>query len=94
MSIIASGQEEAIRMSKHNILFFNMTKKITLSHPKSAAINFCSKGFKNEFESDVVNEQSLSEPLYMFRFCFSAKKKQCHLHLVHQNKLQPMNGRQ
>ena len=35
---------------------FNIKKKITLNHPKSAAIGFCAKGFKNMFETAVVNE--------------------------------------
>ena len=42
---------------------FNMNKKNTLNYPKSAAMGFFSKGFKNEFETAVVNEPSVFEPL-------------------------------
>ena len=41
---------------------FNMNKKNTLNYPKSAAMGFFSKGLKNEFETDVVNEPSVFEP--------------------------------
>ena len=49
-------------MSKHNIPI-SIYKKTTLNYPKSAAIELFSKGLKNEFETDVVNEQSVFEPL-------------------------------
>ena len=42
---------------------FNINKKIALNYPKSAAIFFFSKGLKNEFETSVVNEPSVFEPL-------------------------------
>ena len=42
---------------------FNMNKKNTLNYPKSAAMGFFTKGLKNEFETDVVNEPSVFEPL-------------------------------
>ena len=42
---------------------FNIKKKIPLNYPKSAAMGFCSKGLKNEFETAVVNEPSVFEPL-------------------------------
>ena len=42
---------------------FNMNKKDTMNYPKSAAIGFFSKGLKNEFETAVVNEPSVFEPL-------------------------------
>ena len=45
---------------------FNMNKKSTLNHPKSAAMGFFSKGLKNEFETAVVNEPSVSEPLKFY----------------------------
>ena len=35
---------------------FNTKKKITLNYPKSAAMGFCSKGLKKEFETAMVNE--------------------------------------
>ena len=37
---------------------FNIKKNITLNYPKSAALG-SSKGLKNEFETAVVNEQSV-----------------------------------
>ena len=53
-------------MSTHNILFFNIKKKNTLNYPKSAAMVFFFKGFKNEFERAVVNEPSVFEPLKFY----------------------------
>ena len=47
---------------------FNINMKNTLNYPKSALF---SKGHKNEFETAVVNEPSLFEPLKfycIFRF--------------------------
>ena len=41
----------------------NIKKKITQNYPKSAATGFCSKGLKNEFETAIVNEPSVFEPL-------------------------------
>ena len=41
-------------------------KKNTLNFPKSAAIGFFSKGLKNEFETAVVNEPSVFEPLKFY----------------------------
>ena len=46
---------------------FNMNKKNTLNYLKSAAIGFFfSKGLKNEFETAVVNEPSVFEPLKFY----------------------------
>ena len=45
---------------------FNMNKKNTLNDPKSAALGFFSKGLKNEFETAVVNEPSVFEPLKFY----------------------------
>ena len=42
---------------------FNIKRKITLNYPKSAAIGFFPKGLKNEFETVMVNEPSVFEPL-------------------------------
>ena len=42
---------------------FNMNKKTTLNYPKSAAKGFFSKGLRNEFETAMVNEPSVFEPL-------------------------------
>ena len=45
---------------------FNIKKKITLNYPKSGAMGFCSKGLKNEFETAMVNEPSVFEPLKFY----------------------------
>ena len=45
---------------------FNIKKKITLNYPKSAAMGFCSKGLKNEFETAMVNEPSVFEALKFY----------------------------
>ena len=37
---------------------FNIKKKFTLNYPKSAAMEFFSKGHKNKFEIAVINEPS------------------------------------
>ena len=42
---------------------FNIIKKNNLNYPTSAAMDFFSKGLKNEFETAVVNEPSVFEPL-------------------------------
>ena len=52
-------------MSIHSIPFLIQIKKkkISLSYPESAAVFFFSKGLKNNFETAVVNEPSVFEPL-------------------------------
>ena len=45
---------------------FNIKKKITLNYPKSAAIGFSSKVLKNGFETAMVNEPSVFEPLKFY----------------------------
>ena len=53
---------------------FNIKKKIALNFPKSAAMIFVSKGLKNEFETAVVNEPSVFEPL---KFYCNAQSSHC-----------------
>ena len=53
-------------MSTYNIPFSNIKMKIILNYPKSAAMGFCAKGLKNEFETAVVNEPSVLEPLTFY----------------------------
>ena len=53
-------------MSAHNIPFSIQKKKINLNYPKSAAVGFCPKGFKNEFQTAVVKEPSVFEPLKFY----------------------------
>ena len=45
---------------------FNMNKKNTLNYPKSAAKGFFSKGLRNEFETAVVDEPSVFEPVKFY----------------------------
>ena len=53
-------------MSIHNIPFLNIRKIIILNYPQSAAMRFSYKGPKNEFETAVVNEPSVFEPLKFY----------------------------
>ena len=53
-------------MSTHNTPFLSVKKKIILNYPKSAAMVFCSKRPKKEFETAVVNEPSVFEPLKFY----------------------------
>ena len=48
---------------------FNMNKKNTLNYPKFAAMGFFSKGLRNEFETAIVNEPSMFEPLKFYCTC-------------------------
>ena len=52
--------------SPRRYTIFNKKKKITLNYPKSATIEFCSKGLRNEFETAVVNEPSVFESLKFY----------------------------
>ena len=50
----------------HNMPFSNTKKKkITLNYPKSAAMGFF-EGTQNDFETVVVNEPSVFEPLKFY----------------------------
>ena len=53
-------------MSTHNIPFSIRIRKNTLNYTKSAAMGYFSKGLKNEFETAVVNEVSVFEPLKFY----------------------------
>ena len=48
---------------------FNVENKITQNYLKSAAMGFCSNGLKNEFETAMVNEPSVFEPLKFDCIC-------------------------
>ena len=52
-------------MSTHDIPFPYMEKKIILNYPKSASKRFF-PGIQNEFETAVVNEPSVFEPLKFY----------------------------
>ena len=54
---------------------FNIKKKITLKYPKSAAVGYFPRDSRKSFETAVVNEQSVFEPLKVccivqFTFCY------------------------
>ena len=51
---------------------FNIKKKITLNYPKPEVWDFFFKGLKNEFETAIVNEPSVFEPLNLLLkvYCF------------------------
>ena len=52
---------------------FNIKKKIAKNYPKSAAMGFCFKRLKNEFETAVVNEPSVFERLNFYCNSFCAR---------------------
>ena len=47
-------------MRTHNVPFFNIKKKIILNYPKVCNYGIFSKGPKNEFETAMVNEPSVT----------------------------------
>ena len=53
-------------MSTHNIPLSIYNMKITLNYSKSAAIWDFSNGLKSEFETAVVNEPPVFEPLKFY----------------------------
>ena len=54
-------------MSTHSIPFLIYTQKITLNYPKSAELyGMFFKGLKKTFETAVVNESSVFEPLKFY----------------------------
>ena len=53
----------------HNIPFQYKKKKITLNYLRSTAMGFTFKGLNNEFETAVVNEPSVFEPLKVYCRC-------------------------
>ena len=53
----------------------NTKEKITQNYPKSAVLGFFSKGLNNEFETGMVNEPSVFEPLKFY--CIYPTKKKC-----------------
>ena len=58
------GDYKFIEYTQYTI--FNIKKKITHNYPKSAAMGFCSKGLKNEFQTAMVNEPSVFEGLKFY----------------------------
>ena len=66
-SLVSPHRGDSNEYTQYTI--FNMNKKNTLNYPKSAALGFFSKGLKNEFETAVVNEPSVDEPLKFYSIC-------------------------
>ena len=63
-------------MSTHNMPFINIRKE---NHPKLSQICMgliFSKGLKNEFETAMVNEPSVFEPLKFYCTSFSKAENQ------------------
>ena len=54
--------------TKFTIFNIKKKKKIILNYSESAAVGF-SKGLKNEFETAVVNDPSVFEPLKFYCNC-------------------------
>ena len=48
---------------------FNMKEKITLNYPRSADTGCFSWGLKHQFETAIVNEPSVFEPLKFYCIC-------------------------
>ena len=63
-SLESPHRSDSNKNTKYSI--FNTKKKITQNYPKCAAMGFFSKGLKNEFETAVVNEPSVFEPLKFY----------------------------
>ena len=60
-SLGSPQRDDSNEYTKYTI--FSIKKKITLNYSKSAAMGFFSKRLKNEFETTVVNEPLVFEPL-------------------------------
>ena len=71
LSLESPHRGDSNENTQYNI--FNIKKKTTINYSKSAALGFCSKGLKNEFETAVVNEPSMFEPPKFYCNCFSMK---------------------
>ena len=55
-------------------IFNTKKKKITLDYPKSAAMGFFSCGLKHKFETAMVNQPSVFEPLKFYCIYSSSDK--------------------
>ena len=61
ISLDSPHRSDSHEYTKYTI--FNIQKENHLNYTKSATMDFGSKRFKNEFETAVVNEPSVFEPL-------------------------------
>ena len=55
-----------MKKQNHHKLSRIAKSKITINYPESASMDFFYKGLKNEFETAVVNEPSVFEPLKVY----------------------------
>ena len=65
-SIESPHRDDSNEYTQYTI--FSIRKKVTLNFLKSLAMEFPSKGFKNEFETVRVNEPSGFEPFPKFHY--------------------------
>ena len=65
---------------------FNIKKTINLNYSKSTAMRF-SKGLKNEFETAVVNEPSVFEPLKFYCSFIDLCINSIHIQLDHKKSI-------
>ena len=63
-SLESPHRGDSNKNTQHTI--FNRKKKISPNYPKSAAMEFFSKGLKNEFKTALVNEPIVFEPLKFY----------------------------
>ena len=63
LSLESPHRDDSNEYTQYTI--FNIKEKITLNFPKYAAMEFFSKGLKNEFKTSQVNE-----PLKFYCICF------------------------
>ena len=77
-------------MSTHNTPFLNIKKKIILKSSQICNYRICLKGPKNEFETAVVNEPSVFEPLKFY--CIFLSEKFCCQNLIKSIKVINMTG--
>ena len=63
-SLESSHRGDSNEYTRYTI--FNIKKKITPNYSRSAALGFISKGIENEFETAVINEPSVFEPLRVY----------------------------
>ena len=77
----------SILMSTHNIPFSTQKKENHPNYSRSAAMGFFSKGFKNKFETAVLNKPSGFEPLKFsciwVVYILMRKRKPFHIQNVH-----------
>ena len=64
LSLESPHRGDSIEYTQYTI--FDIKKKITLNYLESAVMGFFFRGFKNRFETAMVNEPSVFEPLKVY----------------------------